>query len=275
MKKIIKNPIFTFILGALIFGGIVGVSAYTILATDIGFTPKDSTWKKSNGEDITNVKDAIDELYSKANSSSSLLNKICTYQSEGSYGQKGQVGALYDCEVGPNIHKNFYILTIRDKELDMIMDRNINNSSVDWYTATSFYKNNSEIQNWNNVLNIDIPSCQEIVDFLNPSYDIYTTDWFSIGTNDKKNYSELNSEQKQLKRNLAWLFNYTKNCYENGCDEDKSLDGGSEGYWLKEVVPNTNYAKMLAWGSVTNRNVGDNSLAGIRPIITVLKSQLN
>ena len=63
MKKIIKNPIFTFILGAVIFGGIVGVSAYTIFANDIGYTPKDTTWKKSNGEDITNVKDAIDELY--------------------------------------------------------------------------------------------------------------------------------------------------------------------------------------------------------------------
>ena len=72
MKKIIKNPIFTFILGALIFGGIVGVSAYTIFANDIGYTPKDSTWKKSNGEDITNVKDAIDELYSKANTSKNL-----------------------------------------------------------------------------------------------------------------------------------------------------------------------------------------------------------
>ena len=76
MKKIIKNPIFTFVLGALIFGGIVGVSAYTILATDIGYTPKDTTWKKSNGEDITNVKDAVDELYDKANSSNSLATMI-------------------------------------------------------------------------------------------------------------------------------------------------------------------------------------------------------
>ena len=66
MKKIIKNPIFTFVLCALIFGGIVGVSAYTIFANDIGYTPKDITWKKSNGEDITNVKDAIDELYNKS-----------------------------------------------------------------------------------------------------------------------------------------------------------------------------------------------------------------
>lgn len=73
MKKIINNPIFTFVLGALIFGGIVGVSAYTILVNDIGYTPSDSTWKKTNGEDITNVKDAIDDLYDKTNNKSDLL----------------------------------------------------------------------------------------------------------------------------------------------------------------------------------------------------------
>ena len=66
MKKIFrKSNIFSFLLGAIIFGGIGVVSAYTIFANDIGYTPKDSTWKKANGEDITNVKDAIDELYSK------------------------------------------------------------------------------------------------------------------------------------------------------------------------------------------------------------------
>ena len=66
MKKIFKSRIFAFILGAILFGGIGVVSAYTILANDIGYTPKDTTWKKSNGEDITNVKDAIDELYIKS-----------------------------------------------------------------------------------------------------------------------------------------------------------------------------------------------------------------
>ena len=64
MKKFIKNNIIGFILGAIIFSSIT-VAAYSVLANDIGYTPKDSTWKKANGEDITNVKDAIDELYSK------------------------------------------------------------------------------------------------------------------------------------------------------------------------------------------------------------------
>ena len=61
MKKIIKNPIFTFILGAIIFSGIISVAAYNIFANDIGYTPKDKTWK------VDNVKDAIDELYTRSN----------------------------------------------------------------------------------------------------------------------------------------------------------------------------------------------------------------
>lgn len=73
MKKIFKKSnIFAFILGAIIFGSIGVVSAYTIFANDIGYTPKDTTWKKSNGEDITNVQDAIDILYDKSNISSDI-----------------------------------------------------------------------------------------------------------------------------------------------------------------------------------------------------------
>ena len=71
MKKFIKNNIIGFILGAVIFSSIT-VAAYSVLANDIRYTPKDSTWKKSNGEDITNVSEAIDELYNKAK----ILNKL-------------------------------------------------------------------------------------------------------------------------------------------------------------------------------------------------------
>ena len=64
MKRIIKSRIFAFILGAIIFGSI-GVYASSYLAKDISFTPKNTNWKKEDGTDITNVKDAIDDLYKK------------------------------------------------------------------------------------------------------------------------------------------------------------------------------------------------------------------
>lgn len=83
MKKTFrKGYIFSFILGAVIFGGIVGVSAYTILSNNIEYTPTDSTWKKTNGEDITNVKEAIDELYMKKNSNVYFLNGTMTEDSK-------------------------------------------------------------------------------------------------------------------------------------------------------------------------------------------------
>ena len=86
MKKIFKNSnIFAFILGAIIFGGIVGVSAYAILANDIGYTPSDTAWKKANGEDITNVEEAINELYA-----SSLSNGYNTIELK--YGDFQQLG---------------------------------------------------------------------------------------------------------------------------------------------------------------------------------------
>ena len=66
MKKLLKKfNIFSFLLGIIISGCITGVFAYAFLATNVGYTPMDSTWKKLNDEEITNVKDALDELYFK------------------------------------------------------------------------------------------------------------------------------------------------------------------------------------------------------------------
>ena len=67
MKKVFKSRMFSFILGAVIFGFVGAVSAYSLFANNVGFTPSDATWKKTNGDDITNVEDAINELYIDAN----------------------------------------------------------------------------------------------------------------------------------------------------------------------------------------------------------------
>lgn len=81
MKKIFsKSNILSFILGALIFGCVAGVSAYVIYAGDIQYTPSDSTWKKSNGENITNVEEAIDALYNiSASSNLEYIDNVFTY----------------------------------------------------------------------------------------------------------------------------------------------------------------------------------------------------
>ena len=63
-----KKNIIYFILGGIIFSTTL-VSGYQLLAKDISYTPN---WTKENGESITNVKEAIDELYDKTNSSKIL-----------------------------------------------------------------------------------------------------------------------------------------------------------------------------------------------------------
>lgn len=65
MKKIIKNPIFTFILGSLIFSGVT--YAATISANNVSYDNINSGLKDSNNNIVNNVQDAIDALYNKAN----------------------------------------------------------------------------------------------------------------------------------------------------------------------------------------------------------------
>ena len=62
MQKLFKNPIFTYILGFVTAVGITSVLAYSFLAQDVGYIPKEGTWKNQEGEEINDVKAAIDEL---------------------------------------------------------------------------------------------------------------------------------------------------------------------------------------------------------------------
>ena len=55
-KKIIRKGIFIFLIVGTIFGSIAGVTAYTISAKEIGYSPKDTSWK------VNNVADAIESL---------------------------------------------------------------------------------------------------------------------------------------------------------------------------------------------------------------------
>ncbi|MBR1416361.1 MAG: hypothetical protein IJ572_00895 [Bacilli bacterium] len=56
MKKLFKSRIFFFVLGAVMFST-VSVFAYSLLAQDVGFTPKDEDWN------VDNVKSGLDDLH--------------------------------------------------------------------------------------------------------------------------------------------------------------------------------------------------------------------
>ena len=60
--KIMKNNMLGFIVGAIIFSGITYAVAATIQSTNVSYTT-------SNNSSVSNVKQAVDELYGKANNS--------------------------------------------------------------------------------------------------------------------------------------------------------------------------------------------------------------
>ena len=62
MKKILNSKLFYFILGAIIFGSIGSVLAYSFSASNVEYDPGDNSWKTYEGSDINDVQTAIDEL---------------------------------------------------------------------------------------------------------------------------------------------------------------------------------------------------------------------
>ena len=69
MKKIKKGYIYSFVLGAILFSGITTVVATSLLATDVEYKANNSNFT------ATNVKDALDELYTLSNKSLVFVKK--------------------------------------------------------------------------------------------------------------------------------------------------------------------------------------------------------
>ena len=67
MKKIIIG----FLLGGILFGSI-GIYAASYLAKDISYTPENASWE------VSNVNDALDNLYKKANDNSAYIKYLGT-----------------------------------------------------------------------------------------------------------------------------------------------------------------------------------------------------
>lgn len=145
MKKIFeKVNILSFLVGALIFSSITGAAAYSLLANNVGYTPKDNTWKNANGGKINNVEEALDSLYES--SSDSLINKInFSKKNNLSYGDW-----LTSRSVSLNLEKGSYIIFLE---------------FVDSYSSYSKSESsiNQNVSSFSNNLNYSNGTC-EIVD---------------------------------------------------------------------------------------------------------------
>lgn len=71
MKRVLKNRLFIFLLGVILSGSIVYAAVYR--AQDISYDNTKSNLVNDNNQNITNVQDAIDSLYSIANNNDTCI----------------------------------------------------------------------------------------------------------------------------------------------------------------------------------------------------------
>ena len=268
MKKILNNKLFIFLLGVFLTSGLV--YAGSILATNIEY---DNT---NSGINATNVQDAIDKLYSKANNNGGN-NLICMFISD-QYGGKGQIGSKYVCNPGDGVARNFYILSVDNNNVNLIMEKNLSdeigsNKIMKWNYAMSFIDDNSIDSIWKNVINVDLPNAQNIAD----AGGITGWNYNTADTNSKSYFGVNNLTDVSKRKNYAWLYNYTRACSAQDCTNQLSdVNGNPYGYWTKSSVQSDN---SYAWGINNHGILSSDSINGnpygVRPVITISKSQIN
>ena len=252
--RIFKKPIFMFVLG-LVIAGSIGVIAVNLSANNISY---------GNGT----VKDALDELYSSSKGVS------CLYLS----GTKGQIGSRYICDPGDGVARNFYILKVDTNEVKLIMEQNLSDTvgtqkMLDWDTAMSFFFTGagSDIKtSWKNVSDISLPDASDIAAATNiTSWDGSTSmndPYFGGSTSARVNYT--------------WLYNYTRGCVAVGSCSNEYGDTDQNhayGYWTSSSVSdNQNSAWQATRGGNLEKSIKSYSTySGVRPVITMQKTQLN
>ena len=271
-----KKYIIGFILGAILFGSI-GVVAYTLNANQVSYTPSDKTWK------VKTVEEAINDM--KENGTS---KKFCELKS----GTALAIGSKYECDPGDGTKRNFFVLAVDNNKVKLIMEHNITEGSgtttMTWMNAMVYFDTGAGTSTktaWKNVLDVDLPMAQDIANAVgNTEWKVGTKNydgWFYFD----KNGSSYGQTQVANASNLSsykWLYNYTRECKDYGCDSSTSL-GSTEayGYWTRDIVAQQKDSTGRAWmmcgtGGLGNfGTISENAYGGVRPVITVLKSNLS
>ena len=93
-------------------------------------------------------------------------------------------------------------------------------------------------------------------------------DWFYLDSNNQTQIASSTNKSK-----YAWLFDYTNECTNYGCNKP---DSSNWGYWTSTSYKgNSTYAwHVYRVGSLYNYYVFDNSI-GVRPVITISKANIS
>ena len=220
----------------------IGVKAATMYAS------RDVIYENSSsGTTASTVQEALDELYVKSDSCGGSKASCISTNGTVSYA----LGTSYTCDVGDGTERIFYVLEDNGDSVDLIMNENIVNN-VEW----NEYGYNDEgpvtannaliLETFKWTLEAKLPTGQQIADAVGD------TSWPSA---------------------LAIYLSSAPWLYEN-----LSVFEDIEGYWTSTPY---SASSSQAWyvsskGQLDQRDVdGINTDTGVRPVITVSKSQLS
>ena len=228
-KKNTNLKVLYFILGAVIFS--TGTAfAFSILAPDVGYTPSDSTWKQASGEDITDVKEALDNLHFELKERKIYCVRLT--------GDKKTLGSRYGCNLGDGNINYLYILKV-GSNTKMLMEKNIVEAAT-WYTAMDYLTTGAGKNlktTWSNAQDVDLPEALDIAAAVGyTSWDLNTatrTNDFCFGNVSSRTcVSQGSTAYATQAREYNYLFDYTQACGSFGCIHSNS--SGNYGYWTKD-----------------------------------------
>ena len=223
VKKIINKKIIITVLITMIISITIGVKAATM------FSSNDVIYDNSSSGTTSNtVKEALDELYEKAN------NCGCSII----------IGTPYQIDPGDGITRTFYVLEENTDTVSLIMSENLG-YNVEWdesgYNAygprTALAYLEEETSSW--TVDVSLPTEQQIA----------TAGGSNISLS-----------------NAPWLYG----------NLDGDIGTNSYGYWTSTPSSSSsNHARYVDYAGDMGGLRVDSTRLGVRPVITVSKSQLS
>ena len=176
-------------------------------------------------------------------------------------------------EVEVNTYYNDYVRTRNFSNITSIY----NNQVTVAYNSTGTNTEMKEVttaltadtSTWNSSLKAKLITADEVAKITgNTSFNGATStsdSWFYL---DSSNQTQTAKTQGTSK--YAWLFDYTNECTNGGCNIE---DPSTLGYWTSTpVLGNNNYVWLIdRFGTLHGTNVSYSDRLGVRPVITISK----
>ena len=185
---------------------------------------------------------------------------------------KYDVGVTYTCELGDGEENTFYVLETNGDNVSLIAGMNLG-ATVAWTTKEDYLASGGTESDWGNYVNNNLLgpiTANKILKERTSGWTKLDEDQITLpsgqqiataGGDTKWNDSTKGNGFSSAK----WLYSHTK------------FTTGTYGYWTSSPYASiANFAWDVSYdGSLSRGGVGNDSVDGVRPVITVSKSNLN